>query len=243
MKLVCFDIDGTLVTRKGIIPSGYPRFTYAIKKVFGVDPKQDPSMSFNGWVDRAITRALLDGTGVSETEFIQKWPQIPLAFIEYITMHADTDPQEYAVISDAVSLAKKLRDDDNYIVTVMTGNVKMIGQWKLENVGINTLFPNGIYSDDVDDRNALAQKIFSWGREYYHTDFAPGDITIIGDTKYDILCGQSIHAQTIAVSYPSQSIGIHGGTTLLSDLKDLHPTLCVRSLMDPAVLAYFHLHT
>jgi phosphoglycolate phosphatase-like HAD superfamily hydrolase len=240
MKLVLFDIDGTLISHVGARTQiGFPRFEYAIKKVYGVDITFSNTQNYAGMVDYQIVRSAVPQETYGDKAFDQKWPQMSDALYEFAAKKSETGKNLYAPIKGAVTLARILSRKDNTRVGFITGNVKKMGQWKLACTGILSIFPFGIYSDKFKDRIALVRSVFDAYEAKYHEKIAGEDVTIIGDTVYDVRCGKAIGARTIAVTAETRSkAGIHV-SSYYDDLKREHPDLLVQSLMDRRVLDFF----
>jgi len=240
MKLILFDIDGTLIAHVGTKRQiGFPRFIYAIKQVYGVVVTPNLSINCNGWVDKSITRSLVKDA-VSDLEFEKKWPDMSKALRSYSEKQAKGGRQLYEKIDEAVSLARLLKKDASVRLGILTGNVERMAWWKLEHAGIMDIFSFGIFSDDVEDRLTLAKTTFEKAQKHFAIDFSPSDITIIGDTIYDVRCGKVIGANTVAVTTGVHT-GMHPGSTYRQDLENELPDLLVDSLMDTKVLQFFGL--
>ena len=244
MKLVLFDIDGTLISHVGARTQiGFPRFEYAIKKVYGVDITFSNTQNYAGMVDYQIVRSAVPQKMYGDKAFDQKWPQISDALYEFANKKSETEKNLYAPIKGAVMLAKLLSRKPDTRLGVFTGNVKKMGQWKLACTGILGIFPFGLYSDTFKDKIMLARSVFDTYEDKYHERIRGEDITIIGDTVHDVRCGKAIGARTIAVTAETRSkAGIHV-SSYYDDLKREHPDLLVQSLMDRRVLDFFRQRT
>jgi len=246
MKLVLFDIDGTLVSHHKILKNvGFPRFEYAIKHVYGVEVFFGPGMNYNGWVDKQIVRWGVRKYNIKNSDFEKKWPKIADALLAYVKkQEKEVYPQKlYAQIADAVNLATALSHKKDVKLGVLTGNVEKMALWKLKHAEIDHLFSFGVCSDAFEDRMLMAKSVFKKARAFFHVSFQPKDVTVIGDSIHDIRCGKAIGAKTIAVTTGILTSigGIHGGPQYVSELKQEHPDILVDTLMDEKVLQFFHL--
>jgi phosphoglycolate phosphatase len=229
-KLVLFDIDGTLIYHVG--PRKWEeQYMYGMKVAYGVDMLQDPKQ-YNGNVEMQMAWEIMKSNGISKDEFLQKYPQYIEAMIQHLHDWGKRGPV-FKVIETAKNLAQMLSINKKYALGVLTGNAKKIAIWKLEHTGLSHLFPFGLYGDVADNRIELAKTVFSEAKNYFHTEFSPQDIVVIGDTVHDIRCGKAIGAVTIAVT-----TGMHADPDVLEAEK---PDILATSLMDPAVITYFHL--
>lgn len=231
MKLVLFDIDGTLISH---LPhwNWEAQYVYGMSKAFGYT-ETFRSQDYNGTAERYMPWDLVRGAGVSREEYLRKFPQYVDAMYEHIQRQVQKHGQSFECIAAAASLVEKLYKQKTVHLAILSGNAKKIALWKLEHTGLVRYFPFGLYGDEADDRIELAGQVFERAKDELGLVLTPRDITVIGDTVYDIRCGKAIGAYTIAVT-----TGMHGDRSLLSHEN---PDLLVDSLMDKSVLALFSL--
>lgn len=242
MTLVLFDIDGTLIYHIAHdVQVGFARFTYAVKKVYGLEPVF--ASGYNGWVDKQIMRSVVPESAFSKKEFDMRWPQAKEALYEHALREEAKGIHMYGAIADAVTLAVKLHARDNCMLGLLTGNIEVMAYWKLKHAGIPNVFSFGVFSDAFDDRIALAKSVFQKYQIQFQKKIAPHDVVVIGDSIHDVRCGRAIGAYTIAVSTGQLTgpAGIHSGVQYVTDLRNEHPDLFVETLMDKAVLDFFGL--
>ena len=243
MKLVLFDIDGTLICHTDKIKqAGFPRFMYAVKQAYGIDITF--TTGYNGWVDKQIIRSVVPEHLFSKIEFDKQWPKAKDALYSYAKHQESDGTKLYGSVEDAVNLARVLHNDSRYTLGVLTGNIEKMAHWKLHHAGVPNFFPFGVYSDAFDDRISLTKSIFEKVKKEFNINIQGDDITIIGDSIYDVRCGKAIGAKTIAVSTGilTGKGGIHGGKSdYKMSLEQENPDLLVDSLMDTKVLDFFHL--
>jgi len=230
LKLVLFDIDGTLIYHLKT-HRFEDQYEYAFKEVFGIDAPFDLA-KFNGTIDLQNSWAIVREFGVTREEFLKKFP----AYVE--SMHKllvsrGSKQTLYMPIPSAVSFVQKLTEQSEVHLGVITGNAKRIALWKLTHTNMRQYFPFGLYGDEADDRAQLAGKVFTKAHQELGITLLPQDIIVVGDTVHDIRCGQAIGAVTIGVT-----TGLHGPREVLEAEK---PTLVVDTLMDKRVLALFSL--
>lgn len=230
MKLILFDIDGTLIFHLKT-HTFEDQYEYALHEVYGVNAKFDLS-KFNGTVDRYNSWETVKQYGVSREVFLQKFPDYIEVMHQLLAQRGEKNAL-YQTIPTAVAFVDKIREHRDITVGVITGNAKRIAAWKLEHVKLDSYFPFGLYGDEADDRIELAGMVFAKAKKELGLDVKPDDITVIGDTIYDIRCGKAIGAHTIAVT-----TGFHSDPKVLA--AEL-PDLLVDSLLDPSVLSLFSL--
>lgn len=237
MKLILFDIDGTLVSQDGasvfeMKPEGETKFSYAIRTVFGKSIHVDMTQ-FNGFVDRSILWFCADSVGIKRSDFERELPRLALEMHQYMVSSTPVDTSLYHPIETARQFVNLVVASKNIAYGILSGNVQSIGQWKLDKSGYDQLFQFGVYVEEADDRIELAKITVIRANAFFHTTFSPRDISVIGDTVHDVRCGKAIGAHTIAVM-----TGRHHDPAVL-DAE--HPDFLVETLMDNSVLDYFRL--
>lgn len=233
-KLVLFDIDGTLIYHVGSGTRYRGRMVAALEVTWNVPTDKIDLAGLDGWPDRGTAWEVVKNHGVTRAQFAEKFPQ----FVQNMQMFMDERAREgkvFEAVADAKQLVHLLKNRPNTYLGLLTGNVQSIAWWKLIHTGLKDLFQFGLFGDEAEDRITLAGMIFAKAKTYFGLNFEKDEIVIIGDTIYDIRCGKSIGAETIAVM-----TGFHKDKeALISELPDY----LVESLMDPAILNYFQLPT
>lgn len=235
MKLILFDIDGTLIRHvKSHTVGGWPRFIHAAREAYGVDIEINSSKNYNGWVDREILFNLVAPHGVTKKDFDLKFPLAIKAMHEHALKQDKEVGKLYEQIPEAVELAKFLNQKPTFKVGIMTGNVHKLALWKLVHADIDLdLFKLYIDADEIDDRISLAKTVFSQAQEVFDIDFLPQDVIVIGDAIGDVRCAKAIGARTIIVRT--------GQHSTKAELAKENPDLLVDSLMHPQVLKFLNI--
>jgi len=236
MKLILFDIDGTLIyhvglkTGKFVRPVGY-HFVHAIKEVYGVDTVFDLH-DHNGSVDRKIVWDMVKTKGIPRAEFELKFSSIiPIIHESMKTASIESSPTPlYDCPIGARELVQILHKEGKNHLGIITGNVEQVGWWKLEYVHLREFFDFGVFGDEADNRIALAHTVFTKADAYFQTSFKPEDIIIVGDTIHDIRCAKAIGASSIVVT-----TGFHNDKEVFQKEE---PNVIADSLMDKSVLDF-----
>lgn len=227
-KLVLFDIDGTLIYHVGKEPGGWQtRFAHGMKAAWNIDASSKME-KYNGYPDWASGWESMKQFRITKKQYEKGFPRYIESMHTYLQELGKTDTL-YKAIPDAVTLAMKLKTNKKFCIGIISGNAKRIGLWKLEHCELGNIFDFALYGDDATDRIALAQTIFDKAQAFFHMEFLPQDITVIGDTIHDVRCGKAIGAMTIGVT-----TGMHEKRSIL---EDEHPDIVVDSLMDERVLS------
>jgi phosphoglycolate phosphatase len=235
VKLVLFDIDGTLISGMGaekyeISMGGTEnKYAYAIRKCLGVECAFDFSKRMGG-IDRHTLWLACQQSGVARELFEERFDCMCQCIYEYF-LNQPLDKAYYRPIPDSQKQVKALARRKDVRLGVITGNIRPVADWKLAQTGVGEHFSFGLYGDEADDRLKLAGLAFERAQQSLGIDFAPQDVTIVGDTIFDIRSGKAIGAYTIVLN-------THGAAAMPALLAE-RPTLAVDSLADSRVYQYF----
>jgi phosphoglycolate phosphatase len=191
VKLLLFDIDGTLLTTFG---AGRSAICQAAKDLFGLD--EDLSgITIAGNTDGGIVRAVLAKHGLAPSkESIERFTEGYFVRLnENLLKNAGRllpGISELLNAVDAVPSAKGL----------LTGNIERGARLKLNLLGLGHRFEFGAFSDDSFDRNELGPFAKARAESRYNQAFASDAVYVIGDTPRDIVCGKAFGARTVAVA-------------------------------------------
>ncbi len=192
-KLLLFDIDGTLLSARGI-----PRKAMAtvLSKRFS-NFRYNDSYDFSGRTDPQIIEYLLqyDHRNFSDTTVLEILKEFCIELDKEFF-----DGYKPEIHPGVEALIQRMKMTENVFLGLVTGNVYEGARIKLESANLQQYFPIGGFGDDSKDRNDLppiAQK-----RAEFHYDklFEPENIWIIGDSVRDISCAQYNGLRCLAVS-------------------------------------------
>lgn len=217
MKLVLFDIDGTiLLTNK----SGRRSLERALEQVLGRTVSTS-GIDFAGKTDRQILREIMAAAGIDASQGNGTLARIETVYQD--EMNRLLDPDDVLILPGVRPLLETLGRRPNVQLALLTGNLEPMAYLKLEAAGLDSYFPFGAFGSDDEDRNKLPAVALA--RAYAHTgrSFAPESVFIIGDTVHDVTCSRSIGCRTVIVctgTYSRQELELHAPDLLLDDLSD-----------------------
>jgi phosphoglycolate phosphatase len=219
MKLLLFDIDGTLLKTEGV---GWLSVCQAAKDAFAVE-EDLVGITVAGNTDGRIFREILSKHGLSST--LENIDRLKERYLERLSGNLLTRPGcvlpgivELLDAVDAIPCAKGL----------LTGNIERGARVKLGNYGLSIRFEFGAFADDSTDRDELGPFAKKRAESKYGRTFDPKDIFVIGDTPRDIACGRAFGAQTVAVAtgqYRSEELSKHEPDFLFEDFSATAETL------------------
>jgi phosphoglycolate phosphatase-like HAD superfamily hydrolase len=226
MKLLLFDIDGTLMLSGGAATRAVNR---AFKKIYGIGNAMD-GIKPDGKTDVAILREIFNKT--LERDFSPK--EADAVFKDYVLFLAEeiAISPGYRVMPGVFEIIKALSKREDVILGIATGNIED-GAWiKLKRAGLNAYFKFGGFGSDSEDRETLIRIAIQRGKKIH--DHRTGDerIFVIGDTPFDIIYGRASGAKTAAVATGSYSV---------SELEKYNPDYLFESFLDfESVLKIFY---
>ena len=223
MKVVLFDIDGTLLWTDG---AGRRAVHQALEDIFGAPPPD--GHEFDGKTDPQIVRELMRLAGVADHAIDARLPEAIRRYVELLREElsgADHTDKTYPGIAPLLD-ALEARDD--VLLGLLTGNVHEGALAKLAAVGLaHDRFKVGAFGSDHASRPELPA-IARARAELLLGHSVPGeDVIVIGDTPADMRCGHGIGAR---------AIGVATGRYAVADLRACHPAAVFQDLSDTAAV-------
>jgi len=225
MKLVLFDVDGTLLLTGG---AGMRSFSISLKQIF------DLSIDFktirpDGKTDPQIAKELLAHFGQENRWNTQSQEELFAAYIRNLRGEMDKARKSGSinVLPGARELLEILEAQCDFAVGLVTGNIEEGARIKVEMAGLAKFFHFGGYGSDSEDRTILIEESIRRGTQFVFP--APVEsVFVVGDTPLDIIHGHRAGARAIAVASAGFSLG---------DLEPYKPDLLVPSLTpsDPII--------
>jgi phosphoglycolate phosphatase-like HAD superfamily hydrolase len=219
MRLVLFDIDGTLLWSDG---AGRRAIHRALAEVFGETGPADHR--FDGKTDPQIVREMMRIAGRDDSEIDRR--MMPL-FARYVACLEEElrDPAHHAKpLPGVLELLDVLSRRADVALGLLTGNLIEGARVKLRAVGIDPeLFVIGAFGSDHEDRPELPAIAQRRARERLGVDVPGRQVIVIGDTPADVQCGRGIGARAIGVAtgrYGVDELRAHGAAAVFADLSD-----------------------
>ncbi len=193
MKIILFDIDGTLLRCDG---AGKRSMRRACLEVFGTAGRMD-EIDFQGRTDLFILGESLRSAGLAESKIAEKMPAFTERYAAHLTRELET--AAVTLLPGVTDLLDALSGAGNAVAGVLTGNIRAGAEIKLDRVGLRRFFPFGAYGDDAADRTLLPAIALERAGSAMGLDAAYGDMVIVGDTVHDIDCARAVDAVSVCV--------------------------------------------
>lgn len=218
MKLILFDIDGTLIWPDG---AGRAAMNHALTEVFGILVPAD-SLPMAGKTDWQIVVELLTTAGLVWSDLETKLPEC----FQAITRHMTRTSQERTirVCPGIPELLARLFEHPGAILGLLTGNLATTAPIKLRAAGLDpAIFCVGAYGNDAPSRSQLPAIAIERAAALTGHAFREKNVVIVGDTPEDIVCGQHLGVRAIGVAtgqYALEVLTAAGADHAFSDLTD-----------------------
>ena len=229
MRLMLFDIDGTLVRANGSTREAVEK---ALSDLVGRQLDTEP-VRFSGKTDLRIMSEIFDANNVmADTALVRQ------ALDVYVNVaHPSMQPSDVNVLPGVRPLLEHLTSRDDVRLGLVTGNVEAMAYRKLEVVGLDDYFDVGAFGCDHADRNRLPSLAMNRVFDTTGIRFESPAVTVIGDTSRDIECSRAAGARAVAVctGYSSRAdLEPHSPDALLDDLACFDDTLTALGLKQHA---------
>jgi phosphoglycolate phosphatase-like HAD superfamily hydrolase len=215
VRLFLFDIDGTLISSRGV---GRRALARALEATYGTRGSLD-QYDTRGKTDRRIVVDALRADGVSDAVIEAKLEGCLTVYVRELgaLIGAGDCVQTMPGMVDVV-LALSARSDA--VVGLLTGNVAAGAELKLRPTGLWPYFRVGAFGSDDVDRRRLPAVAQARVRTMLGHVMPFERFTIIGDTPHDVDCARACGAVAVAVAtgqYPRHELALHGPDLLFDD--------------------------
>ena len=223
MKLILFDIDGTLIDCGG---QARVAFGQALERVFGESGPID-TYEFSGKTDTRIVVDLMTAAGRPRAEVLVTLPQLRDEYLA--TLELNLARERMKVLPGIEPLLEHLAARDDIVLALLTGNWERGARIKLSRHDLNRYFAFGSFGDDVFDRNDLPPIAIERALRATQRRFHPQETLIVGDSILDVGCARANGIPCLAVATgrtSRETLASAGPTWIVDNLSDAiaHPS-------------------
>jgi phosphoglycolate phosphatase-like HAD superfamily hydrolase len=193
IRLVLFDIDGTLVHTGG---AGVKAFGKVFETEFGATDGFG-KLKFAGRTDVSLVREFfgyhqIPCTANNLDRFFDRYA----FWLDHILATSKT--ALCPGVSETLQALRQLNPAP--IVGLLTGNIRLGAEIKLRHFGLWQEFETGGFADDDEERAGIAAVAHERGSRLLGSTLDPQQVLVIGDTPLDIACARAIDARVLAVA-------------------------------------------
>ena len=222
IKLLLFDIDGTLVSTGG---AGGRAMAHAARELFQINDAVG-SISMAGRTDAWIVGQMATSCQVPYSrEMLERFREI---YLPHLAREIDAPGPQKGVCPGIRPVLHALAARRDAHLALLTGNFEEGARIKLEYFDLWQFFSSGAFGDSTDDRNSLLGVALDRVRALGGPTVSPAETVIIGDTPLDVAVALAGGARSLAVAtggYTVEELKASGADVVLNDLSDVQAAL------------------
>jgi phosphoglycolate phosphatase-like HAD superfamily hydrolase len=219
VRLILFDIDGTLLTAKG---AGRRALGRALQAVYGTTGAIE-TYQFHGKTDQRIVLDLMTAAGAGAEAVRARFDECFEAYARALTEEIG-DGRDVKLLPGVADLVRRLEGRADVVLGLVTGNIEEGARIKLVPTGLWECFRIGAYGSDHADRLRLPSLAARRAHALVGYAFGPSDVVVLGDTPLDIECARAFGARAVAVAtglYTLEQLVAEGPDLALGSLADV----------------------
>lgn len=226
MRLLLFDIDGTLVHTSG---AGRRAIDAALLELYNWEDAT-AGMRFGGKTDPLIVQEVFVRRGSSAERAMAELPRIVPTYLRHLDRELEAGRAGCRSLPGTAPLLDALaaRPGD-CVVALLTGNIEGGARRKLAACGLGwSTFRCGAFGDEAPRRIDLLPVATARARACTGRAFDAREAVVIGDTPADIEVARAHGALAVAVATgasPRDELEAHAPDVLLDDLSDVERVL------------------
>lgn len=218
MKLVLFDIDGTLI-RGG--RAGRRSLGIAFQETFDLPDAEIfmKQVAFNGRTDPIIIRDVARMAGISASVLDSSFEPLYESYLR--NLKEITKSSGAQLCPGFPALLERLKDCPGVTLGLLTGNIEAGARTKLEPFDLNRYFAEGGFGSDSEDRGTIAKMARDKFEVLAGHAIPAGDVLVIGDTEHDVACGRVNGFRTLGVGtggVPAETLRSASADLVMEDL-------------------------
>ncbi len=217
MKMILFDIDGTLIRTGG---AGIRALSRAFEHCHGVANAMG-LIQPAGKTDPAIIREIFHAN-LERNCTDAEMKQLCDTYLTFLRQEIEA-AKAFRVMPGMEEILKATGSSAEWLVGLITGNLEVGARIKLERPGLFRYFRFGGYGSDSENRAELTRIGIQRGRKLQKHASSDREIFLVGDTPFDIDAGKKSGVVTIAVAT---------GPWKLADLQSHKPDFAFQDLSD-----------
>lgn len=193
VRLVLFDIDGTLVRTGG---AGVKAFAKTFATEFRMADHFE-RLKFAGRTDYSLVREFFGFNHIEPTpgnfdRFFERYA----FWLDHLLRESHTElcPGVWKFIHELQALPQAP------LLGLLTGNIRLGAEIKLRHFNLWEVFQTGGFANDHEDRDQIAAVARQRGSRILGEDLRGDQVLVIGDTPLDIRCARAIGAKALAVA-------------------------------------------
>ena len=202
MRIILFDIDGTLINSAG---AGRRAIERAFAERHGTDGDLR-DIQFHGKADPGIIRDAFE-LKLGKTPSTAEIDEVIEALLRHLPIEL-RNSSGYRILAGVHEILEELSRRDDVLLGLETGNTERGAEMKLAHGGIWHYFRCGGYGSDSDVRSEIVRHGIRKANELLGPADSVEEIWVVGDTPTDIEAGKTVGTKTLATATGMHSLDL-----------------------------------
>jgi phosphoglycolate phosphatase-like HAD superfamily hydrolase len=219
MKVLLFDIDGTLLLSGG---AGARAIDRAFAELYGIGDAFG-SIVPDGKTDLLIFREIFANHDLRFDDEARVIRELAASYARHMQDEMPRSPGA-RLMPGVMELLNRLQNVDGLALGLLTGNFETTARIKLDRFGLNRFFRFGAFASDDGDRSRLVPIAVRRAEEMFGATIGLGlHNVVIGDTPRDIECALIHGATAVGVAasrYSADELHAAGAHHVLPSFED-----------------------
>jgi phosphoglycolate phosphatase-like HAD superfamily hydrolase len=225
MRLVLWDVDGTLMNSRGAVRHARAR---ALRTVYGIEG-EILRVAGGGMTDPQLTLETVALHGWAEAAALEHLDAFRDAYLVGLEQARASLAADLAVLPGVRETIERLHGL-GVAQSLLTGNYEPAARLKVAAAGLDGHldFELGAFGSDNRDRLCLIPVALEKARRRLDPSMSAEDIVVIGDSPRDIACARAGGARAVAVAtgpHPASELATYQPDALLERLDDSDETI------------------
>ena len=218
MRLILFDIDGTLLECG---PQAREILSATLEDVYGATGSID-WFDFAGRTDPGIVLDVLKDAGLGERDILDRIPEVREKYAARLEERLDAGRMR--LLPGVSGHLEALTQRDDVVLGLVTGNWEPGARTKLSRFDLNRFFDFGAFGCDAVNRSDLPPLALERAERITGRRFRPEETLIVGDTIHDISCARAHGIPVLAVATgrtTAETLRESGADRVVMDLTEI----------------------
>lgn len=224
MKIVLFDIDGTLLHTHGAGRRAMERAMFDAFQARGID-----GYSYDGKTDPQIVHEQMAEAGIASFLIESRLEMVFDSYVEYLMVELESNRHASELCLGVRELLDALRERSDVTLGLLTGNIERGARHKLSTVGVDfDQFAVNAFGSDHARRSELPDIARRRAEERLGMPVRGEQLVIIGDTPADIHCGRALGVKAIGVAtgrFSVDALATHDPAFVFQDFAETDEVL------------------
>lgn len=217
MKLVIFDIDGTLTNTSAIDEVCF-RATYA--ELLGLHDISSALETCPHVSDTGITRHIYQ-TRLARAPHDHEEAAICARVVDFLAAHHRHDPAHFAEVSGAVAMLEQLAEKRDWMIAVATGCWRASAEMKLRAANIALHEKPAGFAEDGPARETIVSAAIARAKQHYNrTSF--DKIVSVGDGVWDVKTAANLGLSFVGIAEGARAemLRQNGARHIMADFEN-----------------------